>query len=228
VQNDNNTVVRLDWYLTKADTATVRYTRLRPVKNQPTVIEVNPRITDGHSDLYSGQYTHGSASWTAVTRFGYNRLYLNRLDAGLGVGLDQISFGFNSGGAEAFQKRGSIVTFEETLAKNTGHHSMQFGGIVQRQDVGRPISTRTRSVTPLWRISGQYPKFISLNFALLPSATQSPGGRLLHDDYRVHPNLTLNWVRYDYFSVPKERDHESSSAPGASVRFRRHASTRQV
>src|SRR4030095_4583384 len=71
VQNDNNTVVRLDWYLTKADTATVRYTRLRPVKNQPTVIEVNPRITDGHSVLYSAQLTHGAPSCIARTRFGY-------------------------------------------------------------------------------------------------------------------------------------------------------------
>ena len=210
VQNDNNTVIRLDLYVTKADTVTVRYTRLRPVKNQPAVIEVNPRITDGHSDLYNAQFTHGATSWTAVTRFGYNRLYLNRLDAGLAVGLDQISFGFNSGGAESFQKRGSIMTWEETLAKNTGRHSLQFGGILQRQDAGRTdLNTNSFSYASTADFLANIPNSISLNFPLLPFRLRNyqVGGFFL-DDYRILPNLTLNLgIRYDYFSVPKERDN---------------------
>jgi hypothetical protein len=210
VQNDNNAVIRLDWYATKSDSMTVRYTRLRPVKQQPSVIAVNSRITDGHSDLYNWQFTHGATSWTAVTRFGYNRLYLNRLDAGLGIGLDQISFGFNSGGAEAFQKRGSTTTWEETFARNSGRHSMQFGGIVQRQDIGRTdVNTNSFSYSSLTDFLANVPSSISLNFPLLPFRlrTYQIGG-FFQDDYRILPNLTVNLgLRYDYFSVPKERDH---------------------
>jgi len=91
-----------------------RYTRSRPMRDQPRVIDVNHRVTTGHGDVYNWQFSHIASGWTAVTRFGYNRLYLNRLDQGFGVGLAGVSFGFNTGGAEAFQKRAATQTWEQT------------------------------------------------------------------------------------------------------------------
>src|SRR5882724_2670063 len=136
-QDDLNGVLRFDWYLNPANLVTVRYTRSRPVKDSPRVIEVNPRVTSGHGDVYNWQFNHSAAGWTAVTRFGYNRLYLDRLDEGFGVGLDGVQFGFNTGGAEAFQKKAGTQTWEESIGLTRGRHSLQFGGIVQKQSPGR-------------------------------------------------------------------------------------------
>src|SRR6185312_8901243 len=137
VQSDNNAVARFDYYMSSKNLFTVRYNRSRPYKDQPRFIEINPRITTGHNDTYNAQFTHSESTWTFVTRFGFNRIYIDRLDAGYGAGLDQISYGFNSGGAEDFIKHGGTYTWEQTVAKTIGRHSIQFGGIIQRSNAGR-------------------------------------------------------------------------------------------
>ena len=199
---------RFDWYITSANMLSVRYTRSRPVRNAPRVIEVNPRITSGHGDVYNWQFTHTGGSWTSVTRFGYNRLYLNRLDAGFGVGLDGISFGFNSGGAEAFQKRAKTQTWEETIGLNRGRHSIQVGGIIQKQSPGRTDdNTNNFSYSNLSDFLANIPNQIQINFpgVVLP-ALHVPGRR--HSSRTTGacvPNLTLNLgLRYDHWTVPKE------------------------
>ena len=206
-QDDLNGVLRFDWYITSTNMLSVRYTRSRPVRNAPRVIEVNPRITSGHGDVYNWQFTHSGGSWTSMTRFGYNRLYLNRLDAGYGVGLDGISFGFNSVGAEAFQKRAKTQTWEETIGLNRGRHSIQIGGILQKQSPGRTDdNTNNFSYSNLSDFLANIPNQIQINFpvSFYQLHTYQVGG-FFQDDWRVRPNLTLNLgVRYDHWTVPKE------------------------
>jgi hypothetical protein len=209
VQNDDNAVGRLDYYLSDKDLLTVRYTRARPYKNAPRFLPVDPRISTGHNDAVNAQFTHSAPSWTFVTRFGYNRIYIDRLDAGFGAGLDQISFGFNSQGAEAFTKRGGTFTLEETVAKNIGRHSLQFGAIVQRSNAGRTDdNTQSFNYSSLADLLADIPSSVTLNFPHPDFQLHMYQiGGFVQDDFRMSSTLTINMgIRYDYFTVPKERD----------------------
>jgi carboxypeptidase family protein len=209
VQNDNNAVARFDYYASSKNLFTVRYSRARPFKDSPTIIPINPRISTGHNDTYNAQFTHSEATWTFVTRFGFNRIYIDRLDAGYGAGLDQVQFGFNSSGAEAFVKRGGTYTWEQTAAKTVGRHAIQFGGILQRTNAGRTDdNTNGFNYASLADFLANIPNTVTLNFPhpdfLLH--TYQFGG-FVQDDFRLAANLTINLgLRYDYFTVPKERD----------------------
>ena len=206
-QDDLNFVQRFDWYITSTNMLTVRYTRSRPERTAPRVIDVNPRITAGHGDVYNWQFTHTSASWTSNTRFGYNRLYLNRLDAGMGVNLDGVQFGFNSGGAEAFEKRAGTQTWEEIIGLNRGRHALQIGGIVQKQSPGRTDNnTNNFSYSNLSDFLANIPNQIQINFPVsFYQLHMFQVGAFIQDDWRFRPNLTLNLgVRFDHWTVPKE------------------------
>jgi hypothetical protein len=206
-QDDSNGVGRIDWTISSKNLFTARYSRSRPEKNQPRSIAVNPRITTGHGDVYNGQFTHSGVSWTAVTRYGLNRLYLDRADEGYGAGLDQVKFNFDTAGAEVFQKKGLSQSVEETIAINHGRHSIQFGGIFNRQRAGR-IDDNTNGFTyaNLSDFLANIPNQIQINFPVPYYALQTKwGGGFIQDDFRVRPNLTINMgLRYDYWTVPKE------------------------
>ncbi|MEO8027246.1 MAG: hypothetical protein ABI823_12270 [Bryobacteraceae bacterium] len=208
-QDDSNSVVRVDWNVNATNLFTARYTRSRPEKNQPRVITLNPRITSGHSDVYNGQYTHSAARWTAVSRFGSNRLYLNRLDAGVGANLDQVKFTFDTQGAETFQKHGLTTSGEENIAINLGRHSLQFGGIIQRQAAGRTdYTTSTFNYSSQADFFANIPNSVTVNFPILPDKLRTwQVGGFIQDDFRFRSNLTFNLgLRYDYFTVPKEEN----------------------
>jgi hypothetical protein len=209
VQSDNNAVARFDYYMSSKNLFTVRYNRSRPYKDQPRFIEINPRITTGHNDTYNAQFTHSESTWTFVTRFGFNRIYIDRLDAGYGAGLDQISYGFNSGGAEDFIKHGGTYTWEQTVAKTIGRHSIQFGGIIQRSNAGRlDDNTNSFNYASLADFLTNIPNSVTVNFPHPNSLLHIyQFGGFIQDDFRVASNFTLNLgLRYDYFTVPKERD----------------------
>ena len=209
VANDNNAVGRFDYYISSNNLVTLRYTRSRPFKLAPNVIAIDPQVTTGHDDTYNAQYTHSTPSWTFVTRAGYNRTNILRINEAYGLGLDGVSFGFSVGAPESFIKRGDITSWEETVAKVIGRHSIQFGGIVQVNDSGRIDHTLNAfSYSTLSDFLANIPSQVQINFQLNPYRlrTYQTGG-FFQDDYRVNANLTLNLgVRYDCFSVPKERD----------------------
>jgi hypothetical protein len=209
-QEDGNAVGRLDYYISPKDILTFRFTRSRPSQNQPRVISIDPRITSGHDEVYNAQFTHSEASWTSATRFGYNKTYVDRLDQGFSVGLQQVQFGgFNSQGAEDFIISGSTYTWEENIAKNIGRHSIEFGGIIQRWNTGRiDDTTNSFNYSSLSDFLANIPSQIQINFPLAPFVLHMyEFGGFVQDDFRVLPNLTLNLgIRYDYFTVPKERD----------------------
>jgi hypothetical protein len=206
-QDDSNGVGRIDWNINSTNMFTGRYTRSRPERLQPRVISINPRISTGHGDVYNGQFTHSSANWTAVTRYGYNRLYLSRADEGFGASLDQVTFNFNTAGAEIFQKQGLTQSWEETVAINRGRHSLQFGGIFKRQKAAR-IDDNTNGFTyaNLSDFLANIPNQIQVNFPVpLYRLFTNQFGGFVQDDFRIRPNLTINaGIRYDYFSVPQE------------------------
>lgn len=209
-KNDNNTVARLDYNINSANQLTLRFTRGRPFRNQPNLISINPRTYIGKSNMYNAQFTHSAGVWTAATRFGLNWTNEQRLDHGFASGLDQIQFsGFDSSGAEDFELFGKTLTFQEDVSFIHGRHTVSFGGIVQYFDNGRiDDSTNSFSYSNLSDFLGNIPSQIQVNFPLSKFLMHRwQYGGYVQDDFRMRPNLTLNFgLRYDYWTVPKERD----------------------
>jgi hypothetical protein len=209
-QSDGNGVARIDYNPTAADLVYARYIRGRPVKVAPNVIAINARDTTGHTDAANAAYTHAASRWTSLTRFGYNRIRLTRLDLGFGSDLEELIFaGFDSAGAEQFVKSGDFWSGEQEVALTRGKHSLDIGGIIQRQDAGRTdYNTATLQYSTLQEFVNNTPSRAQITFDLTPFNLYSTQyGIYAQDDFKLARNLTLNLgVRYDYFTVPRE-DH---------------------
>jgi hypothetical protein len=210
VQNDNNAVGRIDYYINANNWVNVRYTDSHPSKLAPNLIAENYRATTGMSDSYNLQYTHTAASWTAATRAAYTRPDLIRLDLGYGLGLDQLTVsGVNSGGAENYQIRGGTYEVAQNFSLTRGRHTLEFGGIVQRLNDGRiDDTTTTYSYSNTTDFLANIPNQVQINFPLaLYQLHMYQFGGFVQDAFHVTRNLTINMgLRYDYWTVPKERD----------------------
>jgi len=207
-QTDGNGAARIDYNPNENNLIYVRYIRSRPFKLSPNAIAINSRSTTGHTDAFNVGYTHAGNGWTALTRYGYNRIRLQRLDLGFGNDLEQITVvGIDSNGAEQFVKSGLFNTGEQQLAKTIRNHSFTTGVIVQRQDAGRnDYNTATLGYGSMNDFVANSPNQVQITFDLSPfNLYFYQYGGFLEDDWKVTPNLTLNLgLRYDYFTVPKE------------------------
>ena len=209
-QDDSNAVARLDYYLNPSNWVTVRATRSRPSELMPRVEADDPRIFSAHNVGLNVQYTHSGQSWTSVTRFGYNKERLDRVDAGWLLGLDEITYGgFDTQGGQLLEMRDRTTSFEHNVSLVRGRHSIEFGGIFQRLDSGKtslPVNTFTYS--SLSDLLANIPGSVQIQFGMQPfNLHMYQYGGFFQDDIRVSPNFTLNvGVRYDYFSVPRENN----------------------
>jgi hypothetical protein len=211
VRDDGNADARLDYNLSPTNQLTLRVTRSRPYQLSPSVIAINPQTYTGRNDVYSGQFTHTTASWTAATRAAVNRLTLGRLNEGYSADLSGISYsGISSGGgAENYEKRGGVYTAQEDVAFIRGKHTIEFGGIVQRNESGRfDDTTNAFSYANLSDFLADIPNSVTMYFPLtLFQLHMYQVGGYIQDAYRISPVLTLNFgTRYDYWTRPKERD----------------------
>jgi hypothetical protein len=210
VENDNNAVGRIDYYLNPTNWFSLRYTDSHPSKLSPSVVAENPRLSTGLSDSYNVQFTHASSSWTAATRAAYTRPDLIRLDEGYNANLDQITVsGINSQGGENYQIRGGTFETEENISLTRGRHTIEFGGIIQRLNDGRiDDTTSTFSYSNTTDFFSNIPNQIQVNFPLsIFQLHMYQLGGFIQDDFRVNKSLTINMgIRYDYWTVPKERD----------------------
>jgi hypothetical protein len=207
---DYNTAERGDYFISPGNQLTIRYTRSAPFKLIPNYVAVNNRQFVSSDDMINVNYVHTTGSLTSSTRFGYNKLYMARIDLGYNVGLQQVSFsGINNGGAEKYELKGGTYTYLEDVTVGHGRHLFQFGGIVQRQNSSRlDLNTASFSYSSLADLLANVPSSTSLTFAVPTSILHNyQFGGYMQDDYKATSNLTLNLgVRYDVFTVPKERD----------------------
>ena len=115
---------------------------------------------------------------------------------------------------KAFFQHGNYTTYEETIAFVKGKHSIEFGGIVQRQYASRYlVQTPGMSYSSLSDFLANIPSTVILELYALPKGQPSFGltnyqyGGYLQDDYRAAHNLTLNLgIRYDYYTVAREAE----------------------
>ena len=209
-QEDGNGMARLDYDLNPTNTLSARYIRSRPDKLSPNVTLTNPRDTTGHTDGVNAIYTHMAQKWTSLSRFGYNRIRLDRLDEGFAGDLEEIIFdGIDSNGAEDFSKAGDFYSGDQQFALMRGKHSLEFGGTLLRQDAGRTdYNTAQLKYSTLSQFESNTPSSAQITFDLDPfNLYDYQIGGFVQDDYQFRSNLTLNFgLRYDYYTVPQE-DH---------------------
>ena len=207
-QTDGNGAARIDYNPNENNLIYVRYIRGRPFKINPDAIAVNARTTTGHTDAINASYTHATPKWTSMTRFGSNRIRLQRLDGGFGTDLEELAVGgIDSEGSEQFVKSGHFYSFEQQFAETLGNHSLTTGFILQWQDAGRTdYNTATLKYASTSDFVNNVPDQIVITFDLNPFNLRSfQYGGFLQDDYKIRPNLTLNLgFRYDYFTIPQE------------------------
>lgn len=207
-QSDGNGAVRIDYDLNENNLIYVRYIRGRPFKINPDAISINARTTTGHADAINAGYTHSAHNWTSLTRFGSNRIRLQRLDGGFGSDLEELVVGgIDSEGSEQFVKSGHFYSFEQEFAKTLGNHAFTTGFIMQWQNAGRTdYNTATLKYGSTSDFVNNVPNQVVITFDLSPFNLRSyQYGGFLQDDYKVTPNLTANLgIRYDYFTIPKE------------------------
>lgn len=212
--DDNHVDARTDWSVTDSTLLSVRYSRGRPNRMEPRVVEANNRTYAGVIEQGNVNLTHASATWTFETRLGVNYNKVPRLDGIYSLYLADTSvngidgLGFSVDG-ENLAREGNSWSLEELATKNVGRHTLKFGGIFlrsvgMRANAETPILTYSSFEDLVENIPNRGRVTMGINEFRLTTNTY---GVFFQDDYRVNRNLILNLgIRYDYFTVPKERD----------------------
>ncbi|HUQ94254.1 MAG TPA: TonB-dependent receptor [Bryobacteraceae bacterium] len=216
--SDNHAVARVDYNISSADVVSVRYTRGRPSLDQPRVT-TNNRTFSGLTEVGTINYTHIQATISNQFRFGYNRNDVRRLDNLFTVGATPIvgNLGFGDAGETLF-KGGSTRSFEDVVAVTKGRHSIKFGGLLINSVAGRDnIETPELRFASVDDLLANRVLQAQVTWGVNPfKITSWTMGFFAQDDFRVTRRLILNMgIRYDYMSVPRERDDRlfNRSAP---------------
>lgn len=212
-RGDDHGVLRADYNISSKDHLSARYTRGHPNRTFPRLL-VNEgwRTHLGLNENISTSFTHvWNPTLTSETRFGYNRSRTDRIDGTYLLAIPTLTgAGLPSIDGELFDKFGTVTSFEQTFSKILGRHSLKYGGLFRNSTGHRineevPIYSFDRLQDILDnRISSARYVFMVDEYKI----TRWTAGGFLQDDIRITPSLTANLgIRYDYDSVPSERDN---------------------
>lgn len=207
---DNHAVTRVDYYVKPNLSMNARYTRGRPQVESPRIVPGNSQVFSGVAESGTLNLLYSRPTWLLETRFGVNHNQVERVDGIYTLGLAGISgnLGFGTGG-EALLRAGETISYENVAAKTIGRHNLKLGGIglfrnARRENEESPDIQYSNQADFLANV----PSRVQVTWGVKPfQITQWQVGGFLQDDFRVSRSLTLNLgIRYDYYSVPQERD----------------------
>lgn len=212
--NDDHATVKGDYNITPTTILSTRWTRSRPFRMTPRVNSANNRTWGGTVEQGMANLTHATASWTYQSRFGVNYNQTPRLDHYYALTASDAAYsginglGFSVDG-ELNAREGITWSFEQSAGTQIGRHAIKIGGIFLQQH-----ARRVNVETPVLTFSSEADMI-----ANLPNAVQATLGVrefdlrtntlgfFIQDDFKVTRKLMVNLgMRWDYFSVPKERD----------------------
>ena len=222
--DDNHAVARWDWHLTPLNLLNIRYTRGRPNRSSPRVVQANAQTQVGTSENVSGTFTHITPHWSTESRIGFNKDDMTRTDGLYDLGVSSIAGpGFSDGGAGLFLKSGSTSTVDQSIAITKGRHSLKLGGNYQMLYVRRTdTSVPAFSYTTRADLLANSPVSASYRVGTKPwQMTSWQLGGFVQDDIKISRRLIVNLgMRYDYYSVPRERDGRIFNRDGAFGPYR--------
>ncbi len=213
--DENHFVIRPDYRISDRATASVTWTRFRPQRNEPRVQDINSRTFGGETDRISAILTTFFGSWTSESRYGYNYNHVNRIDNIFNVvdpnkpedkfGSRRIpcisALGFGGCG-EILSLGAPNHSFDQKIALNFGQHSLKFGGVYFRRNIGRSnIENPGFSYQNEADLLANIPNSITFTFGVDPyTATANEFGLFVQDDWKISRKLTVNLgLRYDFF-----------------------------
>jgi hypothetical protein len=192
-------------------------TLAHPYLATPNAQPDNLRTYESTTRRIATTYVVGRGTWTAETRFGYNKNELFRIDSfnnvkdpnhpettPYGRRVPFISFPGIPALAREIQSRGAAPTlsFEQQLALVKGPHALKMGGIYFRPAGSRPgEESPTVSFNSLADLLANDPSQIAVTFTLNDFRYHAQNfGFFVQDDWRVTPALVINLgLRYDYY-----------------------------
>ncbi len=214
---DNHLTLRGDYHLNDTNLLNVRFVRSRPQRVLPRITS-NNRWWDGSSDGGTLIYTLIRPSFSLEFRFGHSEVDTIRNDRIYELRIPGIDCdcGFSDSG-ELATRTGGATGIDEVLAFSRGRHSVKLGGLFLYRRAGREnVETPVIRYATAADLLANRPVSARLTYGVRPYQLRDKAiGGFLQDDIRVSRRLMVNiGVRYDYFSVVKERDRRLYNRAG--------------
>jgi outer membrane receptor protein involved in Fe transport len=231
VKRDNHIDLKGDIRITDNSNLSLTYTHGRPFGQSPSGYIGNDAFQYAFTDRGTASYVIGGASWTAETRFGYNRNDAHTFDEDfenvlpgpaevtsggrrLGRLVTNLGWGTQSSGQDLIVT-GPSSSLGEKFSWHLGKHSLKFGGVYTRHSNERNNPEGVAwTYTGLADLLSNTPSSVNASFGNGDNMAHLwELGFFIQDDWHVSSKLTLNLgLRYDYNAHMTDEPYNNSGS----------------